>query len=128
MASTTCLNNPPTGMNTYTFSLSYDSIHNITHKSQSAMQNGAVNPQLSYDFVYTYPAPGAAHPHGPLAIGEFNITNDFDGNQTNTLDSGTNDQSEYLYDEENRLSCANKGPQVPSPSCSGKLAAAPPSA
>jgi hypothetical protein len=101
----------------YDFSQSYDSIHNITHKTQSAMQNGAVNPQLSYDFAYTYPAPGSAHPHGPTSIGEFNLTNDADGNQTNTVDSGTNDQSEYLYDEENRLSCANKGPQVPTPAC-----------
>src|SRR6266436_6578680 len=48
---------------TYNFSQSYDSIHNITHKTQTAMQNGAVNPQTTYDFAYTYPAPGSAHPH-----------------------------------------------------------------
>jgi RHS repeat-associated protein len=104
----------------YTFSQSYDSIHNITHKTQSAMQNGAVNPQTTYDFAYTYPAPGSAHPHGPTAIGPFTITNDADGNQINTLGTGTSDQSEYLYDEENRLSCANKGPQAPSPSCNAQ--------
>jgi hypothetical protein len=112
-----CLNPTPTGTFTYSLSQSYDSIHNITHKTQTAMQNTAVNPQITYDFAYSYPAPGFAHPHGPTAIGGNTITNDADGNQVNTLNTGTSDQSEYLYDEENRLSCANKGPQVPSPSC-----------
>jgi RHS repeat-associated protein len=101
----------------YSFSQSYDSIHNITHKTQTAMQNTAVNPKLSYDWAYTYPAPWSAHPHGPTAIGAFNITNDANGNQVTTKDTGTGDESQYLYDEENRLACANKGSQVPSPSC-----------
>jgi hypothetical protein len=49
----------------------------------------------------------------PTAIGEFNITNDADGYQTNTQDTGTSDQSEYVYDEENRLSCArSRRPQA----------------
>ena len=102
---------------TYSFGQSYNSIHNITHKTQTAMQNGAVNPQTTYDFAYTYPAPGSARPHAPTAIGPFTITNDADGNQIRTLGTGTSDQSQYLYDEENRLACANKGPQTPSPSC-----------
>jgi hypothetical protein len=42
----------------------------------------------SRSFAYTYPAPGSAHPHGPVSIGEFNLTNDTDGNQANTLDTG----------------------------------------
>jgi hypothetical protein len=120
-AATGCLNATPTGTFTYTFSQSYDSIHNITHKTQSAMQNSAVNPQITYDNAYTYPAaPGSAHPHSPTAIGEFNLTMDADGNQTNTQDTGTGDQSQYLYDEENRLSCANMGNQTPSPSCNAQ--------
>jgi RHS repeat-associated protein len=105
---------------TYSFGQSYNSIHNITHKTQTAMQNGAVNPQTTYDFAYSYPAPGAAHPHAATAIGGFTITNDANGNQVNTLGTGTSDQSEYLYDEENRLSCANMGPQAPSPSCAAQ--------
>jgi len=84
------------------------------------MQDTAVNPQLSYDNAYSYPAPGSPHPHGPTAIGGFTITNDADGNQVNTLGTGTSAQSNYLYDEENRLSCANMGPQMPSPSCSSQ--------
>jgi hypothetical protein len=88
-------------------------------QAQTAMQNGAVNPQTSYDFAYTYPAPGSAHPHGATAIGGSTVTNDANGNQINTL-TGTSDQSQYLYDEENRLSCANKGPQTPSPSCNAQ--------
>src|SRR5262249_26414202 len=109
-----------TAGSTYTFSQSYDSIHNITHKTQTATQSSAVNPQTTYDFAYSYPAPQSPHPHGPTAIGTFTITNDADGNQINTQVIGTSDQSQYLYDEENRLSCANKGPQAPSPSCNAQ--------
>jgi RHS repeat-associated protein len=83
------------------------------------MQNSAVNPQITYDNAYTYPAPGSAHPHSPTAIGEFNLTTDANGNQITTRDTGTGDVNQYLFDEENRLSCANKGPQMPSPSCIG---------
>ena len=109
-----------TAGSTYTFSQSYDSIHNITHKTQTATQSSAVNPQTTYDFAYSYPAPQSPHPHGPTAIGTFTITNDADGNQINTQVIGTSDQSQYLYDEENRLSCANKGPQTPTPSCNAQ--------
>jgi RHS repeat-associated protein len=105
---------------TYSFSQAYDSIHNITRKTQTALQDTAVNPQLTYDNAYTYPLAGTPHPHGPTAIGEFNITNDADGNQITTLDSGTNSVIQYLFDEENRLSCVNKGPQMPSPSCNAQ--------
>jgi RHS repeat-associated protein len=108
-----------TAGSSYTFSQSYDSIHNITHKTQTAMQNTAVNPQITYNNAYTYPAPGSAHPHSPTAIGEFNLTTDADGNQITTQDTGTGSVSQYLFDEENRLSCTNKGPQMPSPSCTG---------
>src|SRR5262249_27489505 len=107
----------PTQTYTYNFSQAYDSIHNITHKTQTAMQGTAGNPQTTYDFAYSYPAPGSARPHAPTAIGPFTISNDANGNQTQTLGTGTSDQSQYLYDEDNRLACANKGPQTPSPSC-----------
>jgi RHS repeat-associated protein len=110
----------PTQTYTYSFSQAYDSIHNITHKTQSAMQGTAVNPQTTYDFAYSYPAPGSARPHAPTAIGPSTITSDANGNHIQTLDTGTSDQSQYLYDEENRLSCANKGPQTPSPSCNAQ--------
>src|SRR5262245_19538680 len=71
------------------------------------MQNTAVNPQLTYDWAYTYPAPGSAHPHSPTAIGEFNLTTDPNGNQITTQDTGTSDVSQYLFDEENRLPDGN---------------------
>src|SRR5215831_7916298 len=119
ITATGCLSTPPTGMFTYSFSQSYDSIHNITHKTQTAMQNSAVNPQITYDNAYIYPAPGSAHPHSPTAIGEFNLTTDPNGNQITTQDTKTSDVNQYLFDEENRLSCTNKGPQMPSPSCVG---------
>jgi hypothetical protein len=33
----------------------YDPIHNITHKTQSTIQDTAVNPQLTYDFCLHLP-------------------------------------------------------------------------
>ena len=51
-------------------------------------------------------------------IGPFTITHDANGNQITTLTTGTNSESQYLYDEENRLSCFNSGKQTPTPSCS----------
>src|SRR5262249_18752056 len=108
-----------TAGSSYSFSQSYDSIHNIRNKTQTAMQNSAVNPQTTYNNTYTYPAPGSPHPHSPTAIGEFNLTTDANGNQITTQDTGTKSVNQYLFDEENRLSCTNKGPQMPSPSCIG---------
>src|SRR5262249_53428852 len=110
-------NTTPTGTNTYSFSQSYDTIHNITRKTQSAAFNTAVQPQITYDNVYSYPAAGAARPHGATAIGPFDITHDANGNHIRTLKRDTGDVLQYLFDEENRLACANKGPQAPSPSC-----------
>ncbi len=52
-------------------------------------------------------------------IGPFTITHDANGNQITTLTTGTNSESQYLYDEETRLACANSGKQTPTPSCSG---------
>jgi hypothetical protein len=95
--------------------LSFIGSSTTTNKTQTAMQNSAVKPLITYNNTYTYPAPGSAHPHSPTAIGEFNLTTDADGNQITTQDTGTNNVNQYLFDEENRLSCTNKGPQMPSP-------------
>jgi len=67
-------------------------------------------------------------PHGPTSIGPFTITHDADSNQITTLATGTNSESQYLYDEEDRLACANKGPQTPTPSCNSQGPAAIPAA
>jgi RHS repeat-associated protein len=107
----------PDAANTYTFSQTYDTIHNITRKVQSNEFKGSVNPQTSYDFTYTYAAAGSARPHGPTAIGLFDITHDANGNHIRTLKRDTGDVTQYLFDEENRLSCVNKGPQIPTPAC-----------
>src|SRR5262249_9690527 len=83
--------------------------HNITNKTQQAFASGSVQSQISYNYPYSY---GGAQPHGPTAIGPFTISHDADGNQTKTLTTGSNTQSQYLYDEENRLACANSGQQT----------------
>ncbi len=58
----------PTQTFTYSFSQAYNSIHNITHKTQTAMQGTAVNPQITYDFAYSYPAPGSARRGEPAFL------------------------------------------------------------
>ena len=93
-----------------------DSIHNITQKTQQAFASGPVQSQISYNYPYTY---AGVQPHGPTVIGPFTISHDANGNQITTLTTGTNSESQYLYDEENRLACANSGKQTPTPSCSG---------
>ena len=107
----------PDAARTYSFAQAYDTIHNITHKIQTDQFKGAVQPGTTYDFTYTYPAAGSARPHGATAIGPFDTTHDANGNHIRTLKRDTGDVSQYLFDEENRLSCVNKGPQTPTPAC-----------
>jgi RHS repeat-associated protein len=107
----------PDAANTYTFAQTYDTIHNITHKTQRNEFKSAVQPQTTYDFTYTYPTAGTVRPHGATAIGSFDITHDANGNHIRTQEQGTSNISQYLFDEENRLACFNKGQQAPSPSC-----------
>ena len=77
-----------TSPTTYDFHQRYDSIHNITHKDQTAAS------QTTYNWDYTYAGP---HPHGPTAIGTFTLTLDLNGNQTSTLNTGTGSTLQYLY-------------------------------
>jgi RHS repeat-associated protein len=102
---------------TYTFAQTYDSIHNITRKTQRHEFKGSVQPDTTYDYLFTYPASGTARPHDATAIGPFDVTHDANGNHIRTVKRDTGDASQYLFDEENRLSCFNKGPQAPSPAC-----------
>ncbi|NJL72882.1 MAG: hypothetical protein HC888_15690, partial [Candidatus Competibacteraceae bacterium] len=69
---------------TYTFAQAYNSIHNITRKTQRHEFKGAVITDTTYDYAYTYPAAGAPRPHGPTTIGSFNIAHDVNGNQIRT--------------------------------------------
>ncbi len=102
---------------TYTFSQTYDSIHNITRKTQRNEFKSSVQPHTTYDYLYAYPAAGNARPHGATAIGPFDVTHDANGNHIRTQKRDTGNISQYLFDEENRLSCVNKGQQAPSPAC-----------
>ena len=107
----------PDAANTYTFSQTYDTIHNITRKNQRNEFKSAVQPQNTYDYAYVYPTAGTARPHGATAIGSFDVTHDTNGNHIRTQERGTSNTWQYLFDEENRLACFNKGQQAPSPSC-----------
>ena len=107
----------PDAANTYTFSQTYDTIHNITRKNQRNEFKSAIQPQTTYDYAYVYPTAGTARPHGATAIGSFDVTHDTNGNHIRTQERGTSNTWQYLFDEENRLACFNKGQQAPSPSC-----------
>ena len=88
-----------------------------TRKTQTNLFKTSVKPQTTYDYTYVYPASGAPRPHGATAIGTFDITHDANGNHIRTQEQGTSNTEHYTFDEENRLACANKGQQAPSPSC-----------
>jgi hypothetical protein len=61
--------------------------------------------------------PGTHVVLSPLTIGEFNITNDANGNEVTSQDTGTSMMNQFFYDEENWLSCVNMGMKNPSKSC-----------
>src|SRR5262249_55314858 len=88
----------------YALTLAYDTIHNITRKTQSddiTTPGGAKVPQkkTSYDFAYAY----AAGPHQPTTIGDRAFSYDANGNQTG-WDALTNGQRRTIvWDEENRV-------------------------
>jgi len=106
----------PNDADTYTFAQTYDTIHNITRKTQTNLSRPRSS-RRPYDYTYVYPASGAPRPHGATAIGTFDITHDANGNHIRTQEQGTSNTEHYTYDEKNRLACANKGQQAPSPSC-----------
>jgi RHS repeat-associated protein len=72
----------------YSMKLSYDNLHNITHKT---MNNTTSQP---YDHQYVY---GGTHPHQATGIGQDKYTYDENGNQLGAA------AIENFWDEENRL-------------------------
>ena len=103
----------PNKRSEYSLTMAYDSIHNITKKTQShdvVTPGGATVPQkkTSYDVTYSY---GAAQPHAPSKIagtefihkGGRDFHYDANGNQLgwNALKSGQ--KRSIVWDEENRI-------------------------
>ncbi|MGA4979370.1 SpvB/TcaC N-terminal domain-containing protein [Streptomyces cinereoruber] len=117
-------------VNTYTLSLTYDSIHNTTSKSQThkvtggtpafPVENGSAGPIEPIDdpsnpidvqdrttYAYTYAYDGG-RPHAPSRVGPVTHAYDANGNLTDTVNTavgGANKRRQYVWDEENRLAC-----------------------
>jgi len=95
----------PNKRNDYSLSLAYDTIHNITRKTQSnaiTTPGGATVPQktTTYDFPYAYAGRG---PHAPTIIGERAYSYDGNGNQTGYDDLTSGRRRTIVWDEENRV-------------------------
>ena len=89
----------------FTLAMSYDGIHNITHKTQTAfnlLSNGSTTPNvaLSYDYAYAY---AGGRPHAASQAGNHAFLYDLDGNQAgwNATDSYQNRR--MVWDEDERL-------------------------
>ena len=95
----------PNKRNDYSLSLAYDTIHNITQKTQSnaiTTPGGATVPQktTTYGFPYAYAGRG---PHAPTIIGERAYSYDGNGNQTGWDDLTSGRRRTIVWDEENRI-------------------------
>lgn len=110
--------------NQYQLSMSYDTINNITAKSQAnqLVENGHSEPVQDKTFQYLY-SYTAAQPHAPSTVGRSNMTYDANGNLISQKTGG--DRRQLIWDEENRLQCVQDHeertlPQAPS-SCEDGL-------
>ncbi|MFF1506501.1 SpvB/TcaC N-terminal domain-containing protein [Streptomyces sp. NPDC058326] len=120
-------------VNTYSLTLGYDSVHNITGKSQRHEITGGVpafpvgtgspgpiepvddpsNPaevqdRTTYDYTYAY---GGDKPHAPSRVGPVTNAYDANGNLTATVNTAAaGKRRQYVWDEENRLACNQDAP------------------
>ncbi|MER6591182.1 SpvB/TcaC N-terminal domain-containing protein [Micromonospora purpureochromogenes] len=95
----------------YRVDLKYDSLHNITSKSQTheLVSNGntIVEGKLSYNYGYAY---GSAKPHAPTSIGIYTFQYDENGNQI-SREQQPRPRRQMIWDEENRLACSHENVQ-----------------
>ncbi|GIH10187.1 hypothetical protein Rhe02_82540 [Rhizocola hellebori] len=96
---------------TFRYDLSYDTIHNITRKTQvhEMVGNGNTQPvgKTSYDYAYSY---ASAKPHAPTTLGIYTIGYDANGNQI-SRDQQPRPRRQNIWDEENRLACSHENVQ-----------------
>ncbi|MGO9484269.1 MAG: hypothetical protein ACLPX9_06765, partial [Rhodomicrobium sp.] len=89
----------------FTLAMSYDGIHNITHKTQTAfnlLSNGSKTPNvpLTYDWAYAY---GGSRPHAASQIGDHTFQYDLDGNQTGWTATASAQNRVIVWDEDDRM-------------------------
>jgi RHS repeat-associated protein len=90
----------------YKLDLVYDTIHNITNKTQTDTLSSSGNkgiPQkgTSYDWAYQY-TPNA-QPHAPAHIGDRTFYYDANGNQTGWSNDKNGTKRTIVWDEDNRI-------------------------
>ena len=102
-------------LSAYTLSVSYDSLHNVTRKTQAhTVKTGNGQPKIqqktSYDFQYFYAGvkPHAVSliqspPGSPLGVFARAYGYDGNGNQTDWQDLGSSQSRAITWDEENRI-------------------------
>ena len=91
----------------YTLAMAYDTIHNITGKTQAHNRitpppDNSVIPQqkTTYDWTYDY---GSSKPHAATHIGDRTFTYDANGNQTGWDNDNNGQRRTIIWDEENRI-------------------------
>jgi RHS repeat-associated protein len=104
---------PPAFRDRYTYSLTYDDIHNIARKTQAHTRRTRKNTHdieqraTSYDWAYAY---GSERPHAATHIGDRSFFYDDNGNQTGWAHDTTGQRRTIAWDEEDRVrSVADSG-------------------
>jgi RHS repeat-associated protein len=96
---------PPNKQQQFTLALSYDSIHNITRKTQNAVTltpggNPIPDMKITYDFQYAYTGP---RPHAATHIGTNSYLYDLNGNQAGFNSDTSGQLRRIIWDEDNRI-------------------------
>ena len=94
----------PGKVDRYGLSMSYDTIYNITKKSQlhelvQPSDSPVRQHKTSYDHDYGY----GARPHAPEHVGDRTYTYDANGNQLGWTDDRSGNRREIVWDEDNRI-------------------------
>ncbi|WP_159074406.1 SpvB/TcaC N-terminal domain-containing protein [Streptomyces dioscori] len=99
---------------TYTMSTTYDTIHNITGKSQRHAivlgdpDSGYEHVQKATTYTHGYAYKGAS-PHAPSRVGAESLSYDADGNQIDSeSDTLGHPRRQQVWDEDNRLACVHE--------------------
>lgn len=103
---------PPDRTDRFTLSLRYDSIHNITDKTQLAGRvgnKGEIQPdrKITYDWAYEY---GSAKPHAATHIGDRTFLYDLNGAQVGWDHDRSGARRRVVFDEDNRIQSVADGP------------------
>ncbi|MEU9994643.1 SpvB/TcaC N-terminal domain-containing protein [Streptomyces sp. NPDC050848] len=95
---------------TYALSTSYDTIHNITGKTQRhaiVVGNGHEQAQRNTTYGHAY-AFGGGRPHAPSAVGPETLSYDANGNLVDSVsDTPGSPRRQQVWDEDNRLACVH---------------------